>query len=231
MTTKEQSLDALIFDFDGVVVDSEPVHFAAFGQVLRERGLDLAREDYYSRYLGFDDHDCFRAVGADRGRPFGEDQIARMIAEKTRLVQQAFARSIQPLSGAVELIRSAAGTRLPVGVCSGALREEIVLASRTVGVLDCFAAIVSAQEAPAGKPDPSGYRLTLQLLSQKAGRVLLPARTVVVEDAPAGIAAARAAGMKVLAVTNSYPPAELERADRVVSSLAQVTLADLRKLL
>ncbi|HOD82988.1 MAG TPA: HAD family phosphatase, partial [Phycisphaerae bacterium] len=142
-------MDALIFDFDGVVVDSEPVHCATFQQVLRTRGVEMSRDDYYSRYLGFDDHDCFLHAGADAGRRFSEDEIARMTAEKTVLVQRAFGESIQPLRGAVELIASAAGRGVPVGVCSGALKGEIELASRTVGALDHFTTIVSAEEVPA----------------------------------------------------------------------------------
>jgi len=223
-------MDALIFDFDGVVVDSEPVHCATFQQVLRTRGVEMSREDYYCRYLGFDDHDCFLHAGADAGTRFSEDEIARMTAEKTVLVQRAFGESIQPLRGAVELIASAAGRGVPVGVCSGALKGEIELASRTVGALDHFTTIVSAEEVPAGKPDPSGYRMTLERLARLTGRPLRADRSVVVEDAPAGIQAAKGAGMKVLAVANSYSRDELAQADRIVDSLAEVTVDDLERL-
>lgn len=223
-------MDALIFDFDGVVVDSEPVHCATFQQVLHARGVKMTRDDYYSRYLGFDDHDCFLHAGADAGRSFSEDEIARMTAEKTVLVQRAFGESIQALSGAVELIASAAGRGIPVGVCSGALREEIELASRTVGALEHFTTIVSAEEVTAGKPDPSGYRMALERLARLTGRPLRAERSVVVEDAPAGILAARGAGMKVLAVANSYTTDQLAQADRIVGSLTEVTVEDLERL-
>jgi len=107
-------LDALIFDFDGVVVDSEPIHLACFRQVLGRRGIDLPTEDYYGLYLGFDDHDCFEAVLKNNHRPVEEDEIAAMTAEKTALVQRAIAESIQPLPGALELMRAAREAQVAV---------------------------------------------------------------------------------------------------------------------
>ena len=224
-------MDALIFDFDGVVVDSEPVHLKAFQQVLRPAGIEMTRDDYYGKYLGFDDHDCFAAAAADNGKQFTEARIAKMIAAKTQLVQRAFGGSVRALSGAAELIADAAGAGVPLAICSGALREEIVLAARTVGVRRHFRAIVTAEDVRRGKPDPEGYALALERLARAAGRGLDPSRTVVVEDAPAGIRAAKALGMKVLAVTNSYSADRLAEADRVVDSLKGVTAAGLDILL
>lgn len=216
-------------DFDGVVVDSEPVHLACFQRVLSEEGMVLTAEDYYAKYLGYDDRDCFLAVARDQGRPL-KRPLEALIAAKTALVQQALSESIQPLPGAVELIRSARAAGVPVAVCSGALRKEIELASAAVEVLDCFTVIVSAEDVSAGKPDPQGFRLVLERLAAACGRPIRPQCSVAVEDSPAGIAAARAAGMKVLAVTNSYPPQRLQDAQRVVASLTEVNLADLDAL-
>ena len=149
-------MDAVIFDFDGVVVDSEPVHFACFRDVLATVGLELTVEDYYDKYLGYDDHDCLLIAARDRGAKLSERRIADLTAAKTKLVQRAFRESIQPLPGAVALIRAIAAAGVPMAVCSGALRDEVVLASRTVGVLDCFQAIVAAEDVKRGKPDPEG---------------------------------------------------------------------------
>jgi beta-phosphoglucomutase len=223
-------LDALIFDFDGVIVDSEPVHLECFRQVLAGAGVDLTREDYYGKYLGFDDHDCFAAALRSAGQAADERRLADMIHAKSRLVRQTYARRVAPLPGAAELIRAAAAARVPLAVCSGALREEIEQAARAVGVLDCFAAIVAARDVKRGKPDPEGYRLALERLRAAVGRPLRAEAGVVVEDAPAGIEAAKGAGLKVLAVANSYAPHALARADRVVRSLADVTLEDLEKI-
>jgi len=228
---KGNRLDALIFDFDGVVVDSEPVHLRAFQRVLRGAGVEMTHDDYYGKYLGFDDHDCLAAAAADDRKRLTEAQIAEMIAAKTQLVQQAFRESIRALPGAAELIARAAGTGLPLAICSGALREEIELAARTVGVRRHFRAIVTAEDVRRGKPDPEGYSLALERLGRAVERGLDPSRTVVVEDAPAGIRAAKALGMKVLAVTNSYSADQLAEADRVVDSLEGVTAADLEAMI
>jgi len=223
-------VDALIFDFDGVVVDSEPIHLRCFQQVLAGVGVRLTTQEYYGKYLGYDDHDCFLAVAADKGLSVSESQVAEMIAAKTDLVRRAFAEAVCPLPGAVELIRSAALAGIPVGVCSGALREEIEMASKTIGVSEYFRLIVSAQDVSRGKPDPEGYRLAIQRLSAACGRRVEACRCVAVEDSPAGIDAAVGAGMKVLAVTNSYPSDRLRQAGRVVASLTEVTVAQLEEL-
>jgi beta-phosphoglucomutase len=220
-------LDAVVFDFDGVVVDSEPIHLACFRTVLGGRGIELPTEDYYSRYVGFDDHDCFAAVLRDNDRLVHEAEIAAMTAEKTALVKQAFAESVTALPGALELMRAARQAGVAVAVCSGGLRDEIELAGRAVGALSLVDVLVSAADVARGKPDPEGYRLALKRLSEKLARWIDPARVWVVEDAAAGVAAAKAAGCKVLAVTNSYPRQALTAADRVVDSLAEVDLAQL----
>jgi HAD superfamily hydrolase (TIGR01509 family) len=221
-------LDALIFDFDGVVVDSEPIHLVCFQQVLRTVGVNLTSEDYFRKYLGFDDHDCFATAMIDNGKTFTPAQLDGMIARKTILVKRAYAESILPLPGAAELIRSATEAHLAVGVCSGGLREEIELAARSLGLLDCFGTIVSAEDVRRGKPDPEGYLLACRRLAEATRRKLAPGDCVVIEDAPAGIQAAKKAGMKVLAVTNSYPQEALNQADRIVASLTEVTVDSLR---
>lgn len=225
------TLDALIFDFDGVIVDSEPVHLVCFRQVLADNDISLTQEDYYTKYLGFDDHDCFLAVAADNGVTFTEQQVAEMTEAKTVLVQKIFSKSIQPLPGAVEFIAEAASRGVPMAVCSGALREEIKLASQTIGILEHFAEIIAAEDVAHGKPDPEGYRLALSKLCDKTGRTLKAETCVVVEDSPAGIEAAKAAGMKVLAITNSYAAEMLTGADMVADSLVDVAPESLNDLL
>jgi len=225
-------LDALIFDFDGVIVDSEPVHLAAFQRVLATVGVTLSPEDYYDRYIGFDDHDCFEAVGKEMKADFTERQIAELTASKTVLLKQAFSESISSLPGAADLIRAAAAADIPLGICSGALREEITLAAGAAGVLQFFQTIVSAEDVPRGrgKPDPAGYRLAFERLSAASGRTIDPVRCVVLEDSPAGIDAAKALDMKVLAVTNSCPRGALHAADQIVDSLSDVDVESLGAL-
>ncbi|MCK4626006.1 MAG: HAD family phosphatase [Phycisphaerae bacterium] len=229
-------MDAMIFDFDGVVVDSEPIHLAGFREVLAGRGIELTDEDYYGKYLGFDDHDCFAAVLADTGRETDEERIAAMTADKTLLVQNAIAESIRPLPGAIELMRAARSDGAALAICSGALREEILLAGKTVGAIELVEVVVSAEDVAHGKPDPEGYILALKLLNEKKVGLrsatsqparISPSDVWVVEDSPAGVRAGKEAGMNVLAVTNSYNRAALAAADRIVASLTEITPADL----
>ena len=223
-------MDALIFDFDGVVIDSEPIHLEGFRRILGTVGVSISRADYYGKYLGSDDHDCFVEALRSAGRECPEELIASLVAQKTRFIQETFADAVQPQPGAVELVRAAADAGIPVAVCSGALRSEIELAARSIGVLDCFAVIVAAQDVEHGKPDPEGYVKTLAQLSDLLARPLEAPRTIVIEDSPAGIQAGKGAGMKVLAVTASYGAEELTEADRVVDCLTQVDVADLRQM-
>jgi len=219
--------DALIFDFDGVVIDSEPIHLRCFREVLAKRGVALTDEAYYERYVGFDDHDCFAAVFRDNGRTAGEDEIAVMTGEKSALVQAALSGPVEPLPGAIELMRAAREAHVPAAICSGALREEIELAGRAVGATELVDVLVAARDVARGKPDPQGYLLAMKLLAEKHSREIDAARSWVFEDTPQGIAAGKAAGCKVLAVMSSYGADELAAADRVVGSLDEVDLNDL----
>lgn len=224
-------MDGLVLDFDGVLVDSEPIHLRGFQRVLEPLGVNLKPEDYYGRYLGFDDYECLTTALRDNGVSFSDPQIHDLIAAKTAMVKQALAESARPLPGVVELIRAARDAAVPVAVCSSALREEIELVAHALGVLDLLAVIVAAEDVPKGKPDSACYRLTLKRLSEVTGRQLIPGRCVAVEDSPFGIDAAHGAGMKAIAVTSSYAAADLQAADRVVESLADVTLRSLEELL
>jgi HAD superfamily hydrolase (TIGR01509 family) len=220
-------MDAIIFDFDGVIVDSEPIHYQAFARVLAERGIELGREDYYEKYIGYADHDCFLAAGRDHRKTFDNNAIARMIEAKTHLAQQTMAHSIQPQPGAVELVLAAEAGAVPLAICSGALRREIELACGMLRLWERFMTVISAEDVVCGKPDPQGYRLALERLCRLTGRALEASRTLVVEDSPAGIAAAKHLGMKVLAVTTSRDRPALRQADMIVDSLAEVTIPQL----
>ncbi len=223
-------MDALITDFDGVVADSEPIHMQGFAAVLAEKGITFTHEEYYGKYLGMDDHDCFQAAGRDNGREFSEDELAAMTAAKTRMGQSVMAESIRPIPGIVELLSALAEADVPIAVCSGALRDEVELCSRVIGVRGLFLTIVTAEDVARGKPDPEGYAKALDQLREITRRPMPAHRCVVTEDSPAGIAAAKAVGMKVLAITSSYPPGPLSQADLIVDSFHDVTPATMAKL-
>jgi beta-phosphoglucomutase len=219
--------DALVFDFDGVVVDSEPLHMRAFQQVLRPVGIELTREQYYAHYIGFDDRDCFAHVLTDNGQAVKPELVLRLTGEKSQIVRELMEKEIRPLPGALELMKAAQADHCGVAICSGAQRAEIEFAGRTVGAMQYVQVIVSANDVSRGKPDPEGYRKAVAELSRKLSRPLDPKRCWAIEDAPAGIVAAKAAGCRVVAVTNSYAADGLKDADRVVASLTEVRLAEL----
>ena len=224
-------MDSLVLDFDGILVDSEPVHLMGFQRVLEPLGVKLTAADYYQKYLGFDDYECLATVLRDRNVRLGSTRLSDLVAAKTAMVKQALAHSGQAMPGVLELIAAAGDADVPVAICSSALRDEIELVARAVGVLDRLTVIVAAEDVSKGKPDPAGYRLTLRRLAEAAGRQLDPARCIAVEDSPFGVDAAHRAGMKALAVTSSYRREELAAAERVVASLADVTIESLEQLL
>jgi beta-phosphoglucomutase len=216
-------LDAYITDFDGVMVDSEPLHFRGFAEILAPEGVTLSREAYFTVYLGLDDHDCFQAIATDQGKALAEDRLAEMIEAKSTLMQDLMAREIQALPGTPALLAAASQADVPLAICSGGLRAEVELSSRAVGIWDYFLTAVTARDVACGKPDPEGYLKALGELQEITGRDLLASRCVVTEDSPAGVAAGKAAGMNVIAVTNSYPASALGQADRIVDTLDGVT--------
>jgi len=221
-------LHAVVFDFDGVVADSEPVHLECFQAVFKTVGIDLDADRYRQRYLGMDDRDAIAAISADASVQLASHRVAMLIDTKTKLVQRILRERAEALPGSVEIIRALRRGGTPLAVCSGALRPEILAAAERIGVPDAFDVIVSAEDVAKGKPSPEGYRLALRLLGEALGWELAPARCVAIEDSPFGISAAREAGMKVLALTTSHPAEDVADADRVVENLAAVGVDDVR---
>jgi beta-phosphoglucomutase len=222
------NLGAIVLDFDGVIVDSEPLHYKAYQEVLGPAGLGFPWEEYKKRYMGFDDRDALRERFKRADRDLGEEEMVDLIARKAR----AFKRLVEsnhavPYPGVLELIRAAHG-RLPLAVCSGALPGDIRPVFRKLGIGHIFDLVVTAEDVVISKPDPECYALTIRRLSEaRPGNEIRPGRTVAIEDTPAGIASAKGAGLRVLAVTNSYSREALAAADWVETSLEGVTVEDL----
>ncbi|HKP85075.1 MAG TPA: HAD family phosphatase [Blastocatellia bacterium] len=210
-------LKAIIFDCDGVIADTEPLHLRAFQQVLAEEGITLTKEDYYRYYLAFDDRGCFDRAFSGRARPSTE-KLAELTGRKAAYIEPMMRAELRLFPGAVDLIRRAA-RRYPLAVASGALRREIMLILECGGVKDCFLEIVSAEDVTRGKPDPESFLKAHSALSARLERPIAHRECLVIEDSLHGIEAARLAGMPVLAVATSYPAEELSKADLVVESL------------
>jgi len=222
-------LKAVVFDFDGIIVDSEPLHYRAFQNVLEPLGAGYSWDEYVERYMGFDDRDAFREAFRVHGRHLDESDLVGLIAAKADCFQEVITAGIMPYPGVVELINSLAGA-VPLAISSGALRSDIVPILAMLGLENAFDRLVTADEVAVSKPDPASYRLAVHRLQEAFPSVgITPDQCLAIEDTPAGISSAVGAGLKVLAVTNSYPAGELGRATVIAESLAGLTIEDLRR--
>jgi beta-phosphoglucomutase len=222
-------LQAIIFDFDGVIADSEPLHLRAFQQALAEQGISLTRDEYFSCYLGYDDVGAFQALSRDRSLGLNERQIAALVTLKGLKLQQILQAGDVLFPGAAEFIRTAAAL-VPVAIASGALRHEIDEIVESAGLAPLFSAIVASGDTAESKPSPAPYRLAFERLSDAAGRPLDPLRCVAIEDSRWGLESARGAGLRCIGVTTSYSADELTSAELVVDGLHALTVARLDEL-
>ena len=210
---------AVLFDFNGVLMDDEEYHWRAFRAVLAPLGIALSRKRYDRRYLAFDDSTALRTMLADARRTGAlyEDLLRR----KRRLFRRLCEEHVRIEPPVVRLIRRLA-RHTPLAIVSGAARLEIVRALRQARIAREFRAIVSSEDVGRCKPDPEGYLLGLRRLGIGKGK-----GSVAVEDSPGGIRAARAAGLRVVAVATSYTPGVLRRAGavRVARTLGDLTPA------
>ena len=223
------ALQAIVFDFDGVIADSEPLHLRAFQQALAEDGIELTPQEYYSRYLGFDDVGVFEALARDRGLAVSDRHVTALVARKGAHLQQMMQEGSVLFPGAREFIRTAAAA-VPIGIASGALRHEIEEIVEAAGVADLFSVIVAAGDTPHSKPSPAPYLLAFEKLRAAAGNGLEPRRCVAIEDSRWGLESAHGAGLRCVGVTNSYPAHELPGAELIVDGLKELTLPMLDRL-
>jgi len=219
---------AVIFDFDGIIVDSEPLHHKAFVRVFDPLKLTFTWERYYEYYLGFDDRDVIRERFKEAGRVLDEDSLVQIMRDKANLFVDIVEQDgVQAYPGVVQLIKQLS-SRIPLAICSGALRSDIEPILRILKLQGDLNELVTADQVQISKPDPESYRLAFSRLNEKfPGHVTCPSRCVAIEDTPAGIAAAIGAGLSVIAVTNTYPPEALSAANKVVASLEGLTIGDL----
>jgi beta-phosphoglucomutase-like phosphatase (HAD superfamily) len=214
-----------LFDFNGVLVDDELVHLAAFADVLGPMGITLTRELYDERYLAYDDRGCFRAVLADHGRPHDADIVASLVEAKKPFYKARIATGLRIFPGATELVKRRA-TLGPIGIVSGALEDEIRFAIDAMGVAELVQFIVPAEHTKACKPDPEGYVIGVAHARERGAVGTI----VAIEDATNGVKAAKAAGLRCVAVTHSYARGPLLEAgaDAVVDTLDEATDAILQ---
>jgi HAD superfamily hydrolase (TIGR01509 family) len=223
-------LRAIIFDFDGILVDSEPLIMKLIQEMAAREGWPLSEEEYYRDYLALDDRGIIERLWRSHGRSLSIARRDELLAWKARAYEKIIHDGLPPMSGAVEFVSSAA-QRFPLAIASGSLRTEIEHLLQKLGLHEKFAVLATADDCERSKPDPEIYHKALSRLRElpplnkpplEAGECLA------IEDAPLGIVAAQAAGMKCLALAHSRPQTELQHADWVAREFADVNLEIIR---
>jgi beta-phosphoglucomutase family hydrolase len=213
-------LEAVIWDLDGVIADTVEYHYQAWRDVFKERGVDYRKTDFMP-YFGRRHDTIIKAALGDKLLP---EELDAINEEKQRNFRRRVEENIVPMPGAIALIKSLHEHRIKSAIASSAVPENIEIILRGLGIADCFWAVVHGMEVKEGKPSPQIFLLAAKKLKLK------PSNCVVIEDAIAGVAAARRAGMKCIAVTNSHTKEALKDADLIVDSLGEIGVSDLARL-
>jgi beta-phosphoglucomutase-like phosphatase (HAD superfamily) len=211
-----------VFDFDGVIANSEPLHFQAFRDLLAGEGVTLSERDYYDRYLGFDDAGVFRAVGVETMR------IDDLVKQKAVRLE-ALERDVSILfPGAAAAIRRLAAS-VPLAIASGAIGAEIRRVLEREHLSQFFAAVVSADDTSKSKPAPDPYLRVVAQLDAACGGRLAARECVAIEDSRWGLESARTAGLKTVGISHTYDARTLS-ADLVIDALDRLEIGSLRSI-
>jgi len=223
-------LKAVIFDFDGVITDSEILHLRAFNRVLAEHGIKITTKDYYKDYLGLSDLDLLKLL-ADKGLlKLDSCRVEDIASQKKQAFEQLAKTEGRIIEGVRDFLQMLKQHNIPMAICSGALLAEIELILEQARLRLFFDVIVSAEDVKKGKPNPAGFLLTLQRLNKKSREPISAEQCIVIEDSHWGLEAARSAGMHAIAITNSYDAKQLSMAEKVVNKLSELTIDDLQSL-
>lgn len=222
---------AVIFDFDGIIADTEPIHYKSFQEVLKPLGLGYSWEEYVNKYIGYDDRDAFREVFRAAGKELDAEYLAVLINQKAELFEKIVQQGVTAYPGVISLICEMKG-RVPLALCSGALLSDILPILDTMSIGDAFDVLVTADDVEESKPDPQSYLLAVQRLAEVFPEKDITAECcIAIEDTPTGIESALNAGIRVLAVTNSYDADKLAGAIHVTDSLETVNMELLANLI
>jgi beta-phosphoglucomutase len=225
-------LRAIIFDFNGIIVDDEPLHFLAFRQVFGREGIRLTREAYYKRYLAFDDRSCVKEILTAARRKASDADLQRLRKAKQRAYNRLLRTHLRLFPGIVPFVRECAA-RYPLAIASGALGSEIRSILKKFKLDPYFDVMVSADDVVHGKPHPESFLRAWRALNRirpSGNKRILPGECLVIEDSLPGIEAAHVAGMKCVAVAHSYPLHQLRHADKCARSVKNLRLSQLESL-
>lgn len=223
-------LRAVILDFDGVITDSEILHFRSLNKVLARFGFRMTKKDYYQNYLGLSDLDFLKELERKGRLQLNSRQTRQALEEKKQLYEKLAVTEGRIIEGVRSFLEMLRQNNILMAVCSGALLPEINLILEGAQLTPFFEVIVSAEQIKKGKPAPDGLLLTLQKLNKKNENPITAGQCIVIEDSHWGLEAAKAAGMHPVAVTNSYGPEQLTPAEKVVDHLSELSMNDLQQL-
>ena len=216
-------IKAVIFDFDGVIADTEPVHFAAFRDVLNEEGYLLSKDEYYGKYLAYDDKTLFSKFFSSYNIKLPKKDLDRLLIRKSHLYDERAKDEMKIFPGVNSFLENIK-YKFRIAIGSGALKKEIISALEILGIDKYFELIISADEVVECKPSPEVYNKVLDSLNTAKGELIMSGECIVIEDSVYGIEAAKKAGMRCIAVTNTYPSSELSGADVVIERLDKLSL-------
>ncbi len=212
---------AVIWDMDGVIADTAPYHFKAWHEVFQQRGVTFTEDDFRRNFGQRNDTIIRNTLGEQMSR----SEIEALAAVKEETFRNVLGQNIKPLPGAVKLLKSLSEGGVKIALASSAPIENIRVVAGGLGLYNYFHSIVTGRDVVEGKPSPQCFLLAAQKLGVK------PKDCIVIEDAIAGVAAAKRAGMHCIAVTNTHRREKLTEADLIVDTLEEVTVADLEELL
>jgi beta-phosphoglucomutase len=218
MPVTRPDVSAIVFDFDGVLADTERLHLSAFQQVFSERGWTLDAATYFEQYLGCDDRGLVLTFARDQRIALTDADVRDLVLAKTRAFDAHLHSGSVLFPGARACVERMA-ERYAVGIASGAAKAEILLILDAAGLRSRFGAIVAADDVSETKPSPEPYLTAAHQLG------IDPRACLAIEDSAPGLAAAHAAGMRTIGITTTLPRAHLARADYVIDTLDEVTEA------
>lgn len=228
------TLKAVLFDFNGVIINDEPLHQKLIDELLIQENLRPKPGEFWEVCLGKSDRICLTELLQRRGRIVTEEYLDQLIARKSQLYHQQL-EAIDKLPiypGLADLIFQLRSAQIKMAVVSGALRSEVELVLSRADLSQAFSLIVAGDDITTSKPDPTGYLLAVERLNQQYPTLKLePAECLAIEDTPAGIQAAKLAGMSVVGVANTYPFHMMQRqANWAVDYLSELELDRVRQV-
>lgn len=211
--------EAILFDFDGVLVNSEDLHFEAFARAGHAAGMTITPDDYRDHVIGFDDRGGWKQLADAKGVHLDNAALLNLMAYKAQVVQEILReRKFTALPGVPELVRGLS-RHYPLAIVSGALREEIEIMLEGIALRDCFLTIVAAEDVTEGKPNPEGWHAAVAQLNRRYKKAIRPTTALIFEDAPRSIARAKADGFPTVGVPTQYGHDDL-KADFATKSMS-----------